>query len=469
MLRVNMWYKPIMSGGMKKLLIVILISVFSACSETKTVVSEQHPDIALNKQHIPPPILHDDFPDEEPKDESEPDEEPKTEDVPNEEPKNEVPIDQPTEIPAEKPVETPAENPKTEPGKKPIITLDPAPIQPEKPAEKPIEKPVIKPKENPKPRPRVFPTAPPPKKLRQPSPPATADVLDRPLPRVWIPNDLSLDTNLKELNYKSRKHDFLIQGSSLETIQIIKNCFDYLFCKEYDELPISTREVHVHINLDSNELKKFFNSCNLDSFDGSIQLTDMVTKNEIDLPELQTLKQINYGETAFAASIPAVVTPIDLKKTESIKKQIQNFLDLKKYQDALNLVLSEFKLNFDGYTIKFNNPNPRKAVTSQKTKSINFGESYLTYACDFFLAVRHEAEHVQQVIHAEACNPGMQFARDLDKLSNSSLIYRIPMEHAAYMNDILNMGLFCPEDHVFTKLNSFEMLLKYITGKYKDD
>lgn len=267
--------------------------------------------------------------------------------------------------------------------------------------------------------------------------------------------------DIETLSYSTHDHHFIIRSPKFQNLQIIKNCFDYMFCKTYTQNFSPGSEdyfqvakdysVDIHISLNSDELKAFFHGCNVDAFEGTIELRDDRTMQPIAIPPLAVMKQINVKETEFLNQLaPAEISLIqDRSSIESSKKLIQKYIDEEQYELALNQTLKDFKLTYCNYDVSYDElPGSTCGQIDKGNLLMTIDMVQIKDDCLFIGTVRHEVEHIRQHNRVDQCKGITNFKSRTNK------------ERSAYLNDLLNMDRICPEEadeNFFDTTNGFRL------------
>jgi hypothetical protein len=267
--------------------------------------------------------------------------------------------------------------------------------------------------------------------------------------------------DIETLSYSTHDHHFIIRSPKFQNLQIIKNCFDYMFCKTYTQNFSPGSEdyfqvakdysVDIHISLNSDELKTFFHGCNVDAFEGTIELRDDKTMQPIAIPPLAVMKQINVKETEFLNQLaPAEISLIqDRASIESSKKLIQKYIDEEQYELALNQTLKDFKLTYCNYDVSYDElPGSICGQIDKGNLLMTIDMVQIKDDCLFIGTVRHEVEHIRQHNRVDQCKGITNFKTRTNK------------ERSAYLNDLLNMDRICPEEadeNFFDTTNGFRL------------
>ena len=239
---------------------------------------------------------------------------------------------------------------------------------------------------------------------------------------------------LSEEQQMKANYYFFLQGKNFGEIVELKNCIDYSGCHVYGESlaggPGNYR-AHIDLPLTTKQLKKIITNCGgFTAFKGKITI-----KNKDKNNEKVDLTQFLNAENSLSEFDQSII-PIRLPSASDIPKihqEVSALLRQRKFKEAVQSVVDNLEIPLFGYKIQIEGVDDNVAVTDHQNKTVSVGKGWLTDSCAVIRMIRHEAEHIKQIQHAQSCGYKSNF-RDHKK-----------RERCAYMNDMATAPVFCPQ------------------------
>lgn len=264
-----------------------------------------------------------------------------------------------------------------------------------------------------------------------------------------VPVEIAPLTNILNSNFFSFSSQYYLyyEATTLEDLQVLKNCLDYTACGKTKESIIEDPKkyrVHIWANLTNEELMSLVRSC---------PIKDLNKKLVVKEADQQGKKVSISGFTpSFSEqslfiknASPALFHVPSGKRVKAAMANLRQLLNTSKLDEAESLVLNTWGIDLHQYKIKYGGVTSHVAVTTHKDKLITYGKDWLADPCSYVRMIRHEAEHVAQFRRAKMCNLEHNYAEHRMR------------ERAAHLNDLRFVKTYCPGSKAikFTCLERF--------------
>jgi len=245
---------------------------------------------------------------------------------------------------------------------------------------------------------------------------------------------------------QASEYKITVVGKDLAEVNQVKNCIDYTVCEFASS--VFTRNVaqafmSIHVNLDPSEFDQIYHSCIYPNHRSFIHVENLSGGGmNPPLPTIYDLVSKPYEEN------PVHFKEFSKKENERIQKKIAKLLRKKMYSEAITYAAQVYGVDFNGYQLRYNPLDQEKeyAITNHTDKSVRFGKTFFSGPCTLLVGIRHEAEHTRQMKRAGTC-----------KLlgGTSAFEYHLYRERSAYLNDVLNVRLYCNDPNAIKTEEAF--------------
>lgn len=251
---------------------------------------------------------------------------------------------------------------------------------------------------------------------------------------VAFPEEISEFKALYNKNFwGSQDYYIYFEASTLQELQVLKNCLDYSKCGTARESIVDDPKnfrMHIWSSFKKTELSNFLKSCPINDLHQKVILRKKDQQGEI--------VSIAPSDDAFAKSFlskkasPAIFHRPSPAVTKRTVEKVGELLKQSKIKDAQNLVLYTWGIDLKGYKLNYTGLDGSAAVTHHGSKKIEYGKAWINEPCEYIRMLRHEAEHVAQMNRSKFCDGDHNFSEHKMR------------ERAAHLNDALFIKSICP-------------------------
>lgn len=231
----------------------------------------------------------------------------------------------------------------------------------------------------------------------------------------------------------SKDYYLYFEAPTLQELQTLKNCLDYLKCGTARESLVDDPKkyrMHIWSSFTKTELSNFILSCPIENFHKKVTIRRKDRQGEIVTIKLSN---DNFAKTFMSkAASPAIFHRPSAQVTKATVDKVGKLLKEKKIKDAENLVLFTWGIDLKGYVLKYTGLEGSAAVTHHGPKKIEYGKAWTDEPCEYIRMLRHEAEHVAQMSRSKFCDGDHNFNQHKMR------------ERAAHLNDALFIKSVCP-------------------------
>lgn len=256
------------------------------------------------------------------------------------------------------------------------------------------------------------------------------------------------------LDFVRTPHYLYFEGQSIEELQEIKNCLDYLKCGKSAESIVDDQKnyrIHIWDNLSRKELNQLSNSCPIRNLQQRLVVrkkdqTGKVIPLKVDATA--RLQQESYKKAAN----PAIFTHISPKEASLVMEKISVLLKAEKTKEVTDIILKTWGIDLHGYSLEYTKKAGSFATADHKNRKVSYTKDWLGNPCDFVRMIRHEAEHVAQFKMMKSCSGNHNFADHKMR------------ERAAHLNDALFIKTVCP--HIPDKVS---IIRNFCVKRFKEN
>lgn len=250
-----------------------------------------------------------------------------------------------------------------------------------------------------------------------------------------FPEEVSEFKALYKKSFLAGSKDYYLyfEAPTLQELQTLKNCLDYLKCGTARESLVDDPKnyrMHIWSSFTKTELSNFMLSCPIDNLHKKVTI-----RRKDQQGEIVTIKPSNdnFAKTFMSkAASPAIFHRPSAQVTKATVDKVGKLLKEKKIKDAENLVLFTWGIDLKGYALKYTGLDGSAAVTHHGSKKIEYGKAWIDEPCEYIRMLRHEAEHVAQMSRSKFCDGDHNFNEHKMR------------ERAAHLNDALFIKSVCP-------------------------
>ena len=244
-------------------------------------------------------------------------------------------------------------------------------------------------------------------------------------------------------------YQFSTSDNDLGKIVLVKDCLDYTFCGgEGASLAGGNPDYRLHtfIELTDKQFRVALNVCNFAKIGVKVSIKNLTKNTFVTVPDVDTGKDMR-------SSVPTVFMGNVFGGEQTSKyNKIKVLMDDNKKQEAVDAVLAEYGISTAGYSVKFGgNMGKAGAVTDHQLKTVTVSDSAFSDPCILILTMRHELEHVAQFSKVTSCAAQGRSHNFTDHVTR---------ERSAYLNDIRNIPLVCPDK------NAADQVVDFLTATF---